>query len=105
MKLRDLLLVTAVGAAAYFSLFGGEYGLFEVRRLEAQREVEAAQLEQLRAEVERLRARVDSLADDPAALERIARERYGMIRDGERLYRFVAAADTSRAAPAEDAND
>ncbi|HEX6937977.1 MAG TPA: septum formation initiator family protein [Longimicrobiales bacterium] len=104
MKLRDILPLAAVLAAAYFALFGGEYGLFEVRRLERQREAEAAELERLRADVERLRARADSLADDPAALERIARERYGMIRDGERLYRFVKAADTAGAAAVDDAN-
>jgi cell division protein FtsB len=43
----------------------------------------------VRAEVARLQARADSLATDSAALERIAREYYGLIRDGERLYRFV----------------
>ncbi len=89
VRLRDLLLSAVVVAAAYFALLGGEYGLFELRRLERQQEVEAVRLEQLRAEVERLHLRADSLADDPAALERIARERYGMIRSGERLYRFV----------------
>ena len=34
-------------------------------------------------------ARIDSLESDSATLERIARERYGMIRDGEILYRFA----------------
>jgi len=97
VKGRDLLLVAVVAAAAYFALFGGEYSLFEVWRLERQREEEARELEVVRAEVEHLRARADSLEHDPAALERIARERYGMIRKGERLYRFVEGGDSARA--------
>jgi cell division protein FtsB len=39
--------------------------------------------------VDSLEARADSLQSDSATIERIARERYGMIRPGERLYRFV----------------
>jgi cell division protein FtsB len=46
-------------------------------------------LAEVRAEVERLRARADSLENDSATIERIARERWGMIRPGERLYRFA----------------
>lgn len=49
----------------------------------------------MQTEVERLRARVDSLENDSATIERIAREKWGMIRPGERLYRFEeAGADT-----------
>jgi hypothetical protein len=52
---------------------GGEYSLLELRRVE----------------IARLRARVDSLENDSATIERLARERYGLIRPGERLYWFV----------------
>lgn len=57
---------------------------------------EQVRLEQARVEIQRLQARVDSLESDSATLERLARERYGLIRPGERLYRFVedTAADT-----------
>jgi alkyl hydroperoxide reductase subunit F len=47
------------------------------------------------AELARTEAEMDSLSrvaarlrDDPEAIERVARERYGMIREGEILYRF-----------------
>lgn len=94
MKLKALLAVLAA-AALYFALFGGEYSLFELYRLEEQREHEAAQLDEIRGEVERLRAQADSLESDPVTLERIARERYGMIRKGERLYRFTECSPRS----------
>ncbi|MGH7460867.1 MAG: FtsB family cell division protein [Longimicrobiales bacterium] len=95
MKLRWILAIVFVLGAAYFALFGGDYGYFEVRRLERERQAEQARLHQLKQELELLRARVDSLLDDPATLERIAREQYGLIRDGERLYRFVDSAKTA----------
>jgi len=85
-------MVPLVAGAAYYALFGGEYSLMEMRRLEKERHVEAGKLTDTRNEVNSLRLRADSLETDSAALERIARERYGMIRNGERLYRFVDSA-------------
>jgi hypothetical protein len=46
--------------------------------------------------VKKLEARRDSLMNDSATIERIARERFGMIRNGERLYRFANAPDSAR---------
>ena len=85
-------MVPLVAGAAYYALFGGEYSLLEMRRLEREKTLEAARLRATRREVTQLRARSDSLQYDSAALERIARERYGMIKPGERLYRFVDSA-------------
>ena len=82
--------------AVYFALFGGDYGYFEVRRLEKEKKLEAARLIELNQELSRLRRRADSLATDSATLERLAREKYGLIRDGERLYRFADSMRTSR---------
>lgn len=89
MNLRRLVLPATLGVVGYFALFGGEYNAFESWQLERRLADEQAELERLEAEVEALRARADSLETDPAMLERLARERYGMIREGERLYHFV----------------
>ena len=86
-------MVPLVAGAAYYALFGGEYSLMEARRLERERVLEQERLAATRQEVSALRARADSLEHDSAALERIARERYGLIKDGERLYRFVDSAN------------
>ena len=85
-------MVPLVAGALYYALFGGEYSLMEMRRLEKERVAEAARLADTRNQVNSLRLRADSLETDSATLERIARERYGMIRNGERLYRFVDSA-------------
>lgn len=84
-----IALALLLAAALYYALFGGEYSVFEVRRLGQRVAEEQARLDSLRAEVDSLEARAALLADDSATIERIARERYGMIRPGERLYRFV----------------
>ena|SRR5688500_3225542 len=85
-------MVPLVAGAAYYAVFGGEYSLLEMRRLERERHAEAAKLTDTRNQVKSLRLRADSLEKDSATLERIARERYGMIKPGERLYRFVDSA-------------
>ena len=87
--IRKALAALVVCGAIYFLAFGGDYTFLDLWRLDREHEEEVAELEALRAEVAELRQRADSLATDSAALERVARERYGLIREGERLYRFV----------------
>jgi cell division protein FtsB len=94
VKLRHLLFPVLLGVAIYYAVFGGEYDLFDVERARSATVVETEALERLRAETEELRLRVDSLETDPSTLERLAREKFGMIRDGEVLYRFATPRQT-----------
>ena len=98
-RVLRIALAVVLGVALYYALFGGEYSVFELRQLSKRVEQEQLRLDSLHAEVDSLEARADSLENDSATIERIARERYGMIRPGERLYRFVegdsAAADSA----------
>lgn len=82
--------------AGYYAVFGGEYSLLELRRARAAEERERRELAELERQIDSLRAWADSMEVDPVTLERIARERFGMIRDGEVLYRIVEP-DTSTA--------
>jgi cell division protein FtsB len=79
-------------------VFGGEYTVVDVYRARAARAAEAEEVARLEHAIDSLAARADSLENDSETLERIARERYGLIRDGEVLYRFApgdsAAPDT-----------
>jgi len=94
VQLRRFILPALIGLAAYFAVFGGEYSVLEVRWARAERE----ELERRLAEVERvndsLRAWGDALEADSATIERVARERYGMIREGEVLYRITPPPDS-----------
>ncbi|MDZ7780257.1 MAG: septum formation initiator family protein [Gemmatimonadota bacterium] len=90
--LRRIVLPALLALAAYYAVFGGEYSILELRRARADVEASRQELVELERRIDSLRARADSLENDPATLERIARERFGMIREGETLYRFAAPA-------------
>ena len=78
-----------VTIAAYYAFWGGEYSAFDLGRLGVRQQEEAGRLAITRAEVDSLRALAAALESDPATIERVARERFGMVREGEVLYRFV----------------
>ena len=82
--------------AVYYAVWGGEYSVFDLRTLSVRQQAAEAELVELQREVDSLRVVEQRLEDDPAAIEAVARERFGMIRDGELLYRFVAV-DTTHA--------
>ncbi len=79
----------ALLASGYYLTFGGEYSVFDLRELRDARDRAAARVDSLQGQVDSLRARADSLEADSLAMERVARERHGFVRDGERVYRFV----------------
>jgi cell division protein FtsB len=75
--------------AVYYAVWGGEYSVFDLRRLHSQQVLESQRIEAARLQVDSLRELASALESDPAAIEAVARERFGMIRPGEVLYRFV----------------
>lgn len=83
------MLPTLFGLAVYYAVFGGEHSIFAVREARADIVAETAETERLRARLLSLERRAEALENDPALLERLAREEFGMIRDGEILYRFA----------------
>ena len=88
MRARYVVGAALLGGATYFALFGGEYSLLELARIRRERALEAGRLSEARAEVGQRQAYADSLENDSATIERLARERWGLIKPGERLYRF-----------------
>ncbi len=86
---RRLLAGALLAVAAYYALWGGEYSAFDLRRLARERREATDGLARARAEVDSLRRLATRLERDDSTIERIARERFGMIREGEVLYRFV----------------
>lgn len=99
MKPRHVLVSAILAAAAYFVILGGEHSLYDLWRIERQHKAELDRLQLLRDSLALLTTRADSLETDDPTLERIARERYGLIRPGERLYLFVEPADSDGPPP------
>lgn len=95
-RLKKAILPGLLLLAAYYAVFGGEYSWFELRDVRAAVGEEEADLAELRRQIDSLRAWADSMRIDSVTLERIARERFGMIRDHEILYLFAQPRDTTR---------
>lgn len=92
--MRKLLLPALLGLAVYYAVFGGEYSLLELHRARAEIEAQERELAALNHTLDSLRAWVDSLENDSATLERLAREKFGLIREGEILYRLAVPVDS-----------
>jgi cell division protein FtsB len=69
--------------AVLFALERGEFSETNYLRLRRQERDAEAQLVELRRVVDSLRSFRDSLRSNPAVQERVARERWGMLRPGE----------------------
>lgn len=88
-RIRRGLAYILMAWSIYVAVFAGAHSAIDAWKVRRQRERIEKELANLRIEAERLRATIDSLENVPHVIERIARERYGMIRDGEILVRFV----------------
>jgi cell division protein FtsB len=84
---RVIAAIFLIGGVA-FGLFGGEYRAIDWWKLKRQVREEQVAIEELRLEIDSLRAYAESLETDRRTQERVARERFGMIRDGEIVYRI-----------------
>ncbi|MEJ2334805.1 MAG: septum formation initiator family protein [Gemmatimonadales bacterium] len=89
-RLGQRALVAALWlAGGYYLVLGGEYSSFDLRMLRQEQRTLGQRVDSLAAVTDSLAAWADSLESTPAVIEKIARERYGFIRDGERLFRFI----------------
>lgn len=86
----SLLIVSGVLLWLIFAPGTGVFGLMKLRQ-------EAARLEEqtreLRNSNEALRAEIDRLKNDPDYLERIAREKYGLLKKNEQMFDFSRPGD------------
>lgn len=80
-----ILVVAVVGAPV---LIMSPQGLPRLRALEQELEEVDAENASLRRQIEETRVRVQRLRDEPAAVERIARDDLGMVRQTEVVFQF-----------------
>ena len=87
--LSRLIVLIVLGATGYQLIFGGDYHLRDLQNLKRQVAIKTAEVDSINAELDSIRVWGDSLLNDPWVVERVARERYGFIRPGEVLVRFI----------------
>ena len=88
-RLKKAIFPAILLLAMYYAFFSGEYSWFSLRELRIELAETQFELDEKRKEIDSLVALADSVRSDLGTLERIARERFGMINDGETLYRFA----------------
>ena len=81
--------LAAILLALYFGVQGGEYGTLDLWQLQREEAAERGQVALLRRAVDSLQREAEAIERDPRVQERVARERFGMIRRGEFLYKLV----------------
>jgi cell division protein FtsB len=81
-------LAGGVGLIA-LAVWGGEYGTADWITIRRQLADERSKVTALRGEIDSLSTLARDLETNPLVQERVAREQFGMIRDGEVLYRVV----------------
>jgi cell division protein FtsB len=82
-------IIVGLAFALYFALQGGEYGTLDLLQLRREEAEEQATVVRLQRIVDSLTKAATAIERDPRVQERVARERFGMIKKGEFLYRLV----------------
>ena len=95
---KRALLLLAFGFVAY-RFFAGPYGFLEIHKLWKEKNSLEEQSKALQAELIDMEIKKQRLTDDAFYLEKQARERLGMVREGEKVYRVI---QEDQAKPAEE---
>jgi cell division protein FtsB len=74
---------------AWFAVEGGEYGTLDLLGQQRQKTRLTREIDLLNEVVDSLARYKNSVLVDPRVQERIAREKFGMVRGHELLYRFA----------------
>lgn len=85
---KSFLLLVLGGFIIIWFAFIDTYSLWTRYQLNQRYDNLKQKTEQLEADTKLLKQKIDNLNNDPALLERIAREEYGMKKEGETIYKI-----------------
>jgi cell division protein FtsB len=84
---RRLMLLLVVGAPIALYVVFGPRGVLKRIQLQREKGVLEQQIREAEAEQRALQGQSKALDGDKAAIEKVAREKYGMVKDGETVYK------------------
>ncbi len=87
-SVRPGWIVAGTLATLFVVALFGDKGVIRLWRLRTEVQTLHREVQALEAENERLSRAIAELHDNPAVIERIAREELGLVRPGERVLRF-----------------
>ena len=85
--IRGIILLLCITLLIIFIF--GDHGLLQLYKLKRDRGKTQAQIAQLRKERERVMVEKNRLENDIQYLEKLARERYRMVKPGEKVYKVI----------------
>ena len=85
---RTVIVTVAVVALTGGLVVYGGSGVIRVRAMRAEIQALEREVSTLRTRTEKLTATVDKLRNDPAYIEKLAREDLGYVREGEMVLKF-----------------
>jgi len=92
--LRRLILLLFL-ASVFYLYFGGNYGFFRLLSLNKEKGSIILETKRLQAQNMDLELEKEKLKNDPFYIEKVARERYGMAKENEVIYKFIQPQDSS----------
>ncbi|HCV42173.1 MAG TPA: hypothetical protein DGH68_01720 [Bacteroidetes bacterium] len=87
VKNKRAMLGLVIGIPLVLFLLFGNHGVVQRLRLQGQKAELQAKIQQAEAETKQLQAESKALDGDKKAIEKVAREKYGMAREGETVYK------------------
>ncbi len=84
---RRLMLALVIGAPIVLYAFLGPRGVMKRVQLQREKAILEERIRTAEAEQRALQAQSKALDGDKAAIEKVAREKYGMVKEGETVYR------------------
>jgi cell division protein FtsB len=88
---KRALAALIVGIPLFAYLLFGSHGIVQRVKLQQQKVELESRIREAEAETKRLQAESAALDGDKKAIEKTAREKYGMVREGESVYKVAPA--------------
>ncbi len=88
-KKRIRIVLWIIGIIIFISILTGPYGVYQRVIIAGQKHQLESQINRLKAEQELLKTESERLKWDLTYIEKVAREKYSLVRSGERVYQFI----------------
>ena len=88
MKEPKKWLTALMGLGLLYLIFSGNRGLWNLYKLQTEKQVLSDQVYQLKTEIDRYQSEYQTFEKNPSVLEKQAREELNLVRPGEIIYKF-----------------
>ncbi len=80
-----------------FTFFGGDFGFVRIWNLHQKKNELELESKKLQVQILDLQVEKERLRNDKTYIEKLAREKFGMVKEGEKVYQFVPEEDSTSA--------